>query len=238
VQVSGREAQVLAAVAAGLSNAEIARRLHLSVRTVEGHVSALLRKHGVTGRRDLAELAPPDAPSVATITGLPTARTTFVGRAAELAEVTAAVEIAPLVTLLGPGGAGKTRLACALAADVLPRFPRGGAFVDLVPVAPRFVVPAVAAALDVVESPQRPLADAVLARLRRGRFPATAAAGTHPWALACLARAAARRDPALVTAAVDAWERIDARLERAVALGLDPARRADADAVVRELLVT
>ena len=161
---------MLVAVAAGLSNAEIARRLHLSVRTVEGHVSALLRKHGVTGRRDLAELAPADAPSVATIVGLPTARTTFVGRAAELAEVAAAVEVAPLVTLLGPGGAGKTRLACAVAADVLPRFPRGGAFVDLVPVAPRFVVPAVAAALDVVESPQRTLADAVLARLRRGRF--------------------------------------------------------------------
>jgi predicted ATPase/DNA-binding CsgD family transcriptional regulator len=170
VQVSGREAQVLAAVAAGQSNAEIARRLHLSVRTVEGHVSALLRKHGVTGRRELAELAPPDVPPVATIVGLPAARTTFVGRAAERAEVAAALEAAPLTTLLGPGGAGKTRLAMAVAAEVLPRFPRGGAFVDLVPVAPRFVVPAVAAALDVAESPQRPLADAVLARLRRGPF--------------------------------------------------------------------
>ena len=161
---------MLAAVAAGLSNAEIGRRLHLSVRTVEGHVSALLRKHGVTGRRELAELAPPDVAPVATISGLPAARTTFVGRVAELAEVAAALEVAPLVTLLGPGGAGKTRLATAVAAEVLPRFPRGGAFVDLVPVAPRFVVPAVAAALDVTESPQRPLADAVIARLRRGPF--------------------------------------------------------------------
>ncbi|MFD1052071.1 response regulator transcription factor, partial [Kibdelosporangium lantanae] len=47
VEVSQREREVLAAVGAGLSNAQIARRLRLSVRTVEGHVSSLLRKYGV-----------------------------------------------------------------------------------------------------------------------------------------------------------------------------------------------
>jgi DNA-binding CsgD family transcriptional regulator len=38
VEVSDREAEVLAALGAHLTNAQIAGRLHLSVRTVEGHV--------------------------------------------------------------------------------------------------------------------------------------------------------------------------------------------------------
>ncbi|HEU5036389.1 MAG TPA: helix-turn-helix transcriptional regulator, partial [Nocardioides sp.] len=42
--MSAREAEVLAAVAEHLTNAEIASRLFISVRTVESHVSSLLRK--------------------------------------------------------------------------------------------------------------------------------------------------------------------------------------------------
>jgi DNA-binding CsgD family transcriptional regulator len=41
--VSAREAEVLAAIAEHLTNAEIAGRLFISVRTVESHVSSLLR---------------------------------------------------------------------------------------------------------------------------------------------------------------------------------------------------
>src|SRR5512132_2474065 len=55
--VSDREAEVLALVGARLSNAEIARRLFISVRTVESHVSSLLRKLGAANRRELATLA-------------------------------------------------------------------------------------------------------------------------------------------------------------------------------------
>ena len=56
--MSTREAEVLAALGEHLSNAQIASRLHLSVRTVETHVSSLLRKLEVTDRRALAALAP------------------------------------------------------------------------------------------------------------------------------------------------------------------------------------
>jgi DNA-binding NarL/FixJ family response regulator len=42
--MSQREAEVLQAVAGHLSNTQIASRLHISVRTVESHVSSLLRK--------------------------------------------------------------------------------------------------------------------------------------------------------------------------------------------------
>src|SRR4051812_41114902 len=51
--ITRREAEVLASLGERLTNQEIAERLHISVRTVESHVSTLLRKIGVAGRRDL-----------------------------------------------------------------------------------------------------------------------------------------------------------------------------------------
>jgi len=170
VEVSGREADVLAAVGAHLSNAQIAGRLHLSVRTVEGHVSSLLRKYGVADRRELAALVGPDAgpaPPPGGLAGLPAARTSFVGRAAEQAAVLAALAGHRLVTVSGPGGVGKTRLAVVVAGAAA--FPFGGAFVDLVPVRDDSVPQAVAAALGVAEGPQQPLEAAIAGRLARGR---------------------------------------------------------------------
>ncbi|MEU8384168.1 helix-turn-helix transcriptional regulator, partial [Streptosporangium sp. NPDC048865] len=58
VEISPREAEVLELVGAHLSNAEIAARLCISIRTVESHVSSLLRKLEVPDRRALARRAP------------------------------------------------------------------------------------------------------------------------------------------------------------------------------------
>ena len=55
--ISRREGEVLALVGEHLTNAEIADRLYISVRTVESHVSSLLRKLDLTDRRELAQLA-------------------------------------------------------------------------------------------------------------------------------------------------------------------------------------
>jgi DNA-binding NarL/FixJ family response regulator len=52
-----REAEVLALICAGLGNAEIARRLHLSVATVKTHVNRIYAKTGVTDRADAADYA-------------------------------------------------------------------------------------------------------------------------------------------------------------------------------------
>ena len=58
---------------------------------------------------------------------LPVQLSSFVGRAAELAGLAAAMARSPLVTVVGPGGVGKTRLALHAAADQLPSF-RDGAW--------------------------------------------------------------------------------------------------------------
>jgi predicted ATPase/DNA-binding CsgD family transcriptional regulator len=170
-ELSNREAEVLAAVAAHLSNAQIANRLHISVRTVEGHVSSLLRKYGVADRRQLAALAtvasgalPPGRP-----TNVPTVYGSFVGRTRDRELVAATLAESRLVTLLGPGGIGKSRLAVVTAEAVAPAFPFGVGFVDLVPVREGTVAQAVAAALDVTEHVQHSLEDAIFERLGRGR---------------------------------------------------------------------
>jgi DNA-binding CsgD family transcriptional regulator len=168
-EVSARETEVLAALAGGRSNAQIARQLHISIRTVESHVSALLRKYGVPDRHELsrlAELSGPDQRGFSTPTG---PGTSFVGRQQDRSELLAALTSNRLVSLLGPGGVGKTRLALRVAAEVGDNYPYGGAVVDLVPVRPGFVVAAVAEALQVREQPPQTLVDAVLERLERGR---------------------------------------------------------------------
>lgn len=170
--VSPRERDVLNAVADHLTNAEIARRLHLSVRTVESHVSSLLRKLGARDRRELAVLAAGTAAGSdalvdpAGLVGLPRPRTSLVGRTSEVGAVARLVAESRLTTVLGPGGAGKTRVVVAAAERAWPWFASGGAYVDLVPVAPGGVDVAVAAVVGVSERPQVSLAEALAAALR------------------------------------------------------------------------
>ncbi len=155
------------------TNAEIAKRLHISVRTVESHVSSLLRKLGVGDRRSLAALANEVAAHAplgrGQMVGLPAPWTSFVGRAVEVRQLRDAIATGRLVTVVGPGGMGKTRLAAVVAAINAEEFPAGGAFVDLVPVRPEFVVEAVAAELGVTGRPHEPLQKLVEKRLCSGR---------------------------------------------------------------------
>ena len=162
---------MLALIGARLPNADIAAKLHLSVRTVENHVSSLLRKHGVTDRRALAELAVQVGTGAGPgrLVGVPATLTTFIGRDSERDTILTALGTGRLVTLQGPGGVGKTRLAAVIGEAAGPAFPSGGAFVDLVPVRDGYVAQAVAAALDVTERPLQSLEDAIAERLGDGR---------------------------------------------------------------------
>jgi predicted ATPase/DNA-binding CsgD family transcriptional regulator len=171
--VSAREAEVLALLGEHLSNAEISARLFISVRTVESHVSSLLRKLELPDRRALsrraAELARAElarAERSRPAPALPAPLTTFIGRLRERAELGEAVKTHRQVTAVGPGGVGKTRLALAVAAEAAGDVADGVWFVDLVPVTdPGRVGAAVAAAVGVGEQPGRGIDDTVLAAL-------------------------------------------------------------------------
>ncbi|WP_344456338.1 ATP-binding protein [Actinomadura kijaniata] len=166
--VSAREAEVLELVGEHLSNAEIAARLFISVRTVESHVSSLLRKLEMPDRRALAQrasgLARADRPHPAP--ALPAPLTSFVGRVRERAELTEMIKSHRQVTAVGPGGVGKTRLALAVAADAAGDFADGVWFVDLTSVtAPDMIATAVADALGLGELPGRGMDESVVAAL-------------------------------------------------------------------------
>ncbi|MCB0236958.1 MAG: AAA family ATPase, partial [Anaerolineae bacterium] len=99
---------------------------------------------------------------------LPVQLTGFVGREAELASVKQLLTQTRLLTLLGPGGTGKTRLSLQAAADLVDQFPDGVWFVELAPLTdPDRIVERVAATLNVQEQPGRPLLDTLTNYLRR-----------------------------------------------------------------------
>jgi predicted ATPase len=94
---------------------------------------------------------------------LPAQVSSFIGREAELAEVSRLVTGSRLVTLTGAGGAGKTRLALKIAAGLLDESADGVWFADLGPLQDPDLVPAtVAHVLGIREDPGRPLADMVI----------------------------------------------------------------------------
>lgn len=83
---------------------------------------------------------------------LPLQLTSFIGRASECVEVKSALSAARLLTLTGPGGCGKTRLAIQVASQVAAAYADGVCWVELAALADESLVPqAVANALGVRE---------------------------------------------------------------------------------------
>ena len=95
---------------------------------------------------------------------LPVILTSFIGRRSEIADVKQALAQSRLVTLVGPGGVGKTRLAIHTAEEVRRAFPDGAWFVDLSPLQDEdLLVSTVARALR-LQSRSRSWGPAALAR--------------------------------------------------------------------------
>jgi predicted ATPase/class 3 adenylate cyclase len=103
-----------------------------------------------------------DAPS-----NLPGDVTSLVGRETEIRLVVGELAESRIVTLTGPGGSGKTRLALGAARAVADRFPHGTWFIDLAALRdPALVETTIAAAIGVRESTEQPIGQALRARLR------------------------------------------------------------------------
>ena len=116
-------------------------------------------------------LAPPEPRRPAT-RRLPAPATPLIGRRLEVAAVAALLRSGEVrfVTLTGPGGTGKTRLAIAAAEELAPQLRDGAVFVDFSPVRdPALLVPTVAQALGVREGGVS-LADALVDYLRECRI--------------------------------------------------------------------
>ena len=117
---------------------------------------------------------PADFPPLHTLesfpNNLPVQPTLFLGREHEVAAIEDLLrrEDVRLVTLTGPGGTGKTRLALQVAADVSEPFPGGVFFVNLAPISdPALVVPTLAETLAIREGSGRTLLERLVEELRQ-----------------------------------------------------------------------
>jgi predicted ATPase/class 3 adenylate cyclase len=100
-------------------------------------------------------------------TNLPRPRTSFVGRGRELSEIADILTRTRLLTLTGPGGTGKTRLALRVATEQLDRFQDGVYVVDLsVTTDARLVLSGIAATLGLHEDPNTDVLDTLAHYLR------------------------------------------------------------------------
>jgi predicted ATPase/class 3 adenylate cyclase len=94
---------------------------------------------------------------------LPTQITSFIGRRTERTALDLLIRAHRLVTVVGAGGAGKTRLAVELAAGVVESYPDGVWFVDIATVTdPGLVAFAIAAVLGLRPEPGRPMAETLV----------------------------------------------------------------------------
>ena len=101
---------------------------------------------------------------------LPEQLSSFIGRERELAEIKAMLANTRLLTLLGMGGLGKTRLGLQAAAELMAEYPDGVWFLDLAPLRDGTLVLAEAAqSLGLREEPGRPLLQTVCAHLKGRR---------------------------------------------------------------------
>ena len=177
-------------VAAGLSQEALAERSGVSVdaisylerdvrhaphrQTLELLVAALTlddrARQEIEATAKRARTRGPQAPESLS-NNLPPELTSFVDREKELPEIRGLLRSHRLVTVVGTGGAGKTRSAIAAARGLVGDFGDGVWLADLSPISDPMLVPGVVAyVLNVPEDANRPILDSLLAYLSRKRL--------------------------------------------------------------------
>ncbi len=125
------------------------------------------RLRDISDARDYLEEAVSFSSPALSRNNLPSELTSFVGRRTELETLARLLATTRLLSITGPGGGGKTRLALRLARNVASQFADGVWFVDLAPITtPALVVQGIATAIGVREAPQRSVRDALLDDVR------------------------------------------------------------------------
>jgi predicted ATPase len=118
-----------------------------------------------------APVEPPKPREVVESNNLPVTPTAFFGREHDVAEVKELLDHHPLVTLVGSGGVGKTRLALQVGTELLDRYPEGVWFIDLAPLSdPELVSSVTAQALGMSQQEGRRVDEAIPLWLKRKKL--------------------------------------------------------------------
>jgi predicted ATPase/class 3 adenylate cyclase/DNA-binding SARP family transcriptional activator len=132
------------------------------------------RLRGIPGEHRIYQVLHPDLPerfpplrTLDPAAAVAVPATSFCGRDDELATLSTLVERPGTVTLVGPGGVGKTRLAVEVAAEAGHRYRDGVRMVDLAPIGAEAVPAAMAAALGLARRGQRSFRESILDWLSR-----------------------------------------------------------------------
>jgi len=151
--ITEREREIIKLIALHRTNKEIAETLHLALSTVKWYTRQIFNKLGVNSRRETIERATTlgllalDRPAIVIQNNLPVPATPFIGRETEISQILHFLikDDLRLVTLHGPGGNGKTRLAIHAAARLIKtstdHFPDGVWFVSLAPLSSSDALP-------------------------------------------------------------------------------------------------
>ena len=138
-----REIEILGLIARGHTNQEISQKLHVSTETVKWYAKQLFPKLGVSNRTQAAIKADeagllvrskssPKSPGESRkLSNLPAQLTSYIGRKKDISKIKEMISNNRLVTLTGPGGIGKTRLALQIASEIQSHYRDGVWLVEL-----------------------------------------------------------------------------------------------------------
>ncbi|MBC7814975.1 MAG: AAA family ATPase [Burkholderiales bacterium] len=179
--LSERAVEILLLLAEGLSDREIAERLVMTINTVKWYNRQIYSILGVGSRtqaiaraRELQLLNEESEtkPALQIVRrppqhNLPVEVTRFIGRKREMEVIKRLLDTAHLLTLVGPPGTGKTRLALQIAWEVVDTFREGAYFVSLAPISdPALVMNAIATTIGVNAAHGQPLIETLKHVLR------------------------------------------------------------------------